>query len=251
MNETERGGTTRVEIHGHPCEIFEPQRPNPHEYLVVYLHDVNQHPLSELTDLRQLCASAGLRAISPLTGSSWWTDRPFPSFSHQLTAERFVVQQIVAYASERWGVQPPKMALMGSGMGGQGALRIAFKHPDLFPIVAALSPAIDYHLQLRAGDQALSQLYPSEEHARQDTAILHVHPLYYPRNIFFCCSRLDVHWYDGAERLAMKLSSLGVPHECDLETALDPHQGDYHALLAERAVTYLMQRFDSERLRVV
>ena len=86
-------------------------------------------------------------------------------------------------------------------MGGQGALRFAYKHPKTFPVTAAISPALDYHLRLREGDETLAAMYPNSEAARQDTALLHVHPLNWPHHQFFCCDPTDERWWDGADRL--------------------------------------------------
>ena len=238
-------------MQGHACQIVEPQQANPHGYTVIFLHDDDLRGIADWSALQRLCNQAGLRVVSPLAGVSWWTDRLCSAFSAELSPEEFVVQHVTAFVENTWGVQAPRMALLGVGMGGQGALRLAFKHPDLFPITAALSPDVDYHLRLRGGDAALGQMYSDEEQARQDTAILHIHPLYYPRNIFFCCNPQDTMRYDGVERLAMKLGSLGVPYECDLETVVRDSTVNYNEQLAKQAVTYLMQRFDTERLRIV
>jgi hypothetical protein len=49
----------------------------------------------------------------------------------------------------------------------------------------------------------------------------------------------------------MKLSSLGVPYECDLETIAGGHGIDYYTHMAERSVGFLAERLERERLRVV
>ena len=135
-------------------------------------------------------------------------------------------------------------------MGGQGALRLAYKHPDLFPVVAAISPAIDY--QVRFDDDAiLQQMYSDPEAVRQDTATLHVHPLNWPRHQFFSCDPTDTTWWDSADRLRMKLSSLGIPHECDLETVGGGHGFEYYNVMAERAVSFIVEGLDQERRRLV
>jgi S-formylglutathione hydrolase FrmB len=136
-------------------------------------------------------------------------------------------------------------------MGGQGALRFAYKHPKTFPVAAAISPALDYHLRFREGDETLPAMYPNSEAARQDTALLHIHPLNWPRHQFFCCDPTDVRWWDSADRLRMKLWSLGVPFECDLETQGGGHGFGYYNRMAEKAVDFLVRGLEQERLRVV
>jgi S-formylglutathione hydrolase FrmB len=136
-------------------------------------------------------------------------------------------------------------------MGGQGALRLAFKRPDTFPIVAAISPAIDFQLRYDAeGYDTLREMYADAEDARQDTATLHVHPLNWPRNIFFACDPTDWPWIESAQRLQMKLAALGIPHEADLETTAGGHGFAYYDRLADRALDFILSRLDQERRRL-
>jgi hypothetical protein len=48
----------------------------------------------------------------------------------------------------------------------------------------------------------------------------------------------------------MKLASLGVPFECDLETDNGGHSYQYFCHMAERAVGFLAERLQRERLRI-
>ena len=41
--------------------------------------------------------------------------------------------------SSTWNLTPPAIALTGVSLGGQGALRLAFKHPRTFYVVAAIA----------------------------------------------------------------------------------------------------------------
>jgi hypothetical protein len=75
--------------------------------------------------------------------------------------------------------------------------------------------------------------------------------LNWPRNQFFCCDPTDVRWHESADRLRMKLSSLGVPFECDLETAAGGHTFEYACHMSQRVVGFLAERLERERLRVV
>jgi hypothetical protein len=49
----------------------------------------------------------------------------------------------------------------------------------------------------------------------------------------------------------MKLSSLGVPHECDLETSAGGHGFEYYRQMAAKAMHFVVTRLQSERLRIV
>lgn len=238
-------------VAGRACRAFQPTAASEHCYTVVYLHGVHLARLEDHQPFVELLDRFGLRAICPQTGPSWWTDRVFPDFDPTLSAEQFVTEHVLPHVAEHWGAASPRVALLGTSMGGQGALKLAYKHPDKFPVVAAISPAIDYHLKLEEGDAALGKMYRDAEQARQDTATLHIHPLNWPRHQWFCCDPEDQRWHDSAERLRMKLYSLGVPHECDLETTAGGHGWPYYEHMAEAAIGFIVESLQRERLRVV
>jgi pimeloyl-ACP methyl ester carboxylesterase len=194
----------------------------------------------------------GLPCIAPISGRSWWTERIWPEFDPATSAERFIIEHVMHYAAERWKSRPPQVAVLGIGMGGQAALRLSFKYPNRLPIAAAIAPALDYQLAYYDEDEtALPAIYAEPEAARQDTAILHVHPLNWPRNIWFAADPDDERWYSGAERLKMKLSALGIPHDADLETTSAGRSFGYADLMAPAAISYVVRRLDHERRRVV
>lgn len=248
-------GTWSVaEVAGHPCDVYEPSRRNPHGYVVLYLHGVHQARLEQNAVYSREFDRHGLPVIAPHTERSWWCDRICPEFDPSISAEQHVLDNVLPYIAERWGAVPPRIALLGTSMGGQGALRLAFKHPNKFPIVAALAPAIDYQWRYDDYDadyDTLRQMYPDAESSRQDTATLHVHPLNWPRNTWFCSDPLDDPWHESAQKLQMKLSSLGIMHECDLETSAGGHGWPYYNHQAAKALAFISQRLESERLRVV
>lgn len=245
------GTWSEVRVAGHLCEVYEPSRPSPHGYVAIYLHGVHLNRLHDKDSFVRQFERHGLRVVCPRTGRSWWADKISPEFDPHLTAERYVVDHVVPWISQQWGTAPPQVALFGTSMGGQGALRLAFKHPRVFPIVAAISPAIDYHLRMDEDDETLAAMYPDKEAARQDTATLHVHPLNWPRNLWMCCDPIDTRWHDSAERLRMKLAALGIPFDYDLETSGGGHGFEYYNRMAEKAMEFIAARLESERLRVV
>jgi pimeloyl-ACP methyl ester carboxylesterase len=238
-------------VAGHPCDIYEPPQPSAHGYVVIYLHGVRLARLRDNDVFTREFALHSLRVVAPITGRSWWTDKICPEFDAKISAERHVIDQVVPFVAQRWGSQPPRLALLGTSMGGQGALRLAFKHPNQFPIAAAIAPAIDYQKRFYEEDEeTLPQMYADAEAARQDTAILHVHPLNWPRNVWFACDPADARWYDSAEKLRMKLSALGIPHECDLNSTGGGHSWEYYNRIAPAALEFIIRRLEHERLRV-
>jgi pimeloyl-ACP methyl ester carboxylesterase len=244
------GRWTDVQIAGHRCRVFVPGAPSPHGFTVVYLHDEEDSKFEQLTAFTQQFEKHGLRCLSPLTGRSWWTDRVWPPFDAAVSPERFLLDGVVPWLADHWHVGPPQLALLGVGMGGQGGLKLSYKHPNLFPICAAIGPTIDYHHSMEAGDPTLAQLYRDSEQARQDTATLHIHPLNWPRHQWFCSDPADYLRHDGADRLRMKLYSLGVPYEADLETTVGGDRSAYVEQMAEPAINFIADRLERERLRV-
>lgn len=241
---------SKIQLAGHPVDIFEPAQRHPHGFVLIYLHGVHLNRLDDKPAFMDLFEQHGLPVICPWTQRSWWTDKICAEFDPELTAERHVVDNVVPYIAERWGTRPPQIGLLGTSMGGQGALRFSYKYPDKFPVVAAISPAVDYHKRMDEGDETLPLMYADKESARQDTALLHIHPLNWPRNQFFCCDP-DDRWADSCDRLHMKLWSLGVPHEFDLETRAGGHSFDYYNHMAPTAIGFIVERLEKERKRLV
>jgi S-formylglutathione hydrolase len=236
--------------------MFAPPDPRPGR-AILFLHDVRGGWLQELPPLRDLIEAARIPVIGPRTGRSWWLDRAVAGFPAGLTPERFVVDVVRAEVERRFGVTSPGIALVGTGMGGQGALRIAYRHPAIFPVAAAIAPAIDFHLAMRhAGDRddgesfdTLWDTYGDVERARQDTAILHVHPLNWPRHQWFASDPADIDWHDGAARLHSKLVALGIPHTAILEPPADgPAPADR---VAAEAMRFVLDALDAESRRIV
>jgi S-formylglutathione hydrolase FrmB len=243
------GKWSSIEISGHECRAFLPAQPSPHGYTVLYLHCIECGPLEEHPGITRLFDEYGFRCLAPTTGESWWTDRIYPAFDPQLSTEKYLLERVLPWLAENWNVQPPRIALFGISMGGQGALRLAYKRPNLFPVVAAISPAVDYHIRMQHGDAPLRQMYRDPEQARQDTATLHIHPLNWPRHQWFACDPEDYEWYESADRLRMKLYSLGVPYVADLETSAGGHSWEYYEATAAPALRFVFEALEKERLR--
>lgn len=239
---------TDLEVAGLRCRAFTPSHP-PHGFAVIYLHDEEGTDLATRPAFTSQLDRLGLRCVTPISGRSWWTDRAWAPFNPQRSTEHYLLTRLLPWLAMHWDVRPPQLALLGVGMGGQGGLKLSYKHPNLFPICAAIAPTIDYHRALEAGDPTLAQLYRDSEQARQDTATLHIHPLNWPRHQWFCSDPADTLRHDGADRLRMKLYSLGVPYEADLETSSGGDLWAYADQMAEPAFAFIADRLERERLR--
>lgn len=247
----ERGAWSEATLDGHGADVFEPERPSPHGYAVLYLHDHGGQRLVENETFTREFARHGLRVLAPHAGPCWWTERIWGGFDARYSAVSFLLDRALPEFERRWGSRSPQIALLGASMGGQGALRLAYRQPHVFPVVAAIAPAIDYQQRIFEGDEALYELYDGDaEAARQDTALLHVHPLNWPRHQWFCCDPGDAAWFDGADRLRMKLAALGVPFEADLTTPGGGHGFDYYNRQAPAALRFIAERLERERLKL-
>jgi S-formylglutathione hydrolase len=229
------GTWTTTDIAGRPADVYEPA--SPPRLAILFLHDLDGQTLRGRAAFTRPFDELGLGCVCPQGGASWWVDRPTPAFAGPLTPERYLLDAVVPHFRARWGVEPRGIGLLGVGMGGQGALRLAFKHPALFAVVAGIASAIDYY-ELYGRDTALDDTYDSKEQCRQDTAPLHVHPSNYPPHIFFAVDPDDP-WLRGNDRLHEKLGALGIVHEVDFTTRGGGHAWDYFDRMAERAVRFI------------
>ena len=236
---------------GHTCDVYQPATASEHGYSVIYLHGVHLEPLRGKKPFLKQFEKHRLTVFAPQCGPTWWSDRPNPAFDETVSPETYVLEHVLPFINKTTGAQATQVALLGTSMGGQGALRLAYKFPDVFPVVAAISPAIDYQRRIDEGDEILMEMYGDRESARQDTALLHIHPLNWPRHQFFCCDPKDKRWFESADRLRMKLVSLGVLHDSDLQTSGGGHGFKYYNRMAEKAIAFLHNGLERERLRVI
>jgi S-formylglutathione hydrolase len=239
-----------VDIAGKPADVYEPPSTSRPRFGILDLHNGGLETLRDRPAFTRLFDELRLACVCPHGQRSWWADRVCREFDPQLTPERYLLSQVVPYFGERWNLAPRRIGVQGISMGGQGALRLAFKHPDLFPAVAGIASSIDYHERYSEGT-LLDEMYDSKEQCRQDTVPLHVHPTHYPPHIFFCIDPDDVRWYRGNDRLHEKLTALGIPHTIDFTTRAGGHSWSYFNHMAERAVRLVAAGLESESRRLL
>jgi pimeloyl-ACP methyl ester carboxylesterase len=225
-------------VAGHGVEIYLPAGATRPGRVVVYLHSHEGETLAGKSAFTDVFDALGLACVCPQGGPCWWVDRVCAAFDPEQTPERWLLDGVLPYLASEWGWEPPRIGLLGVGMGGQGALRLGFRHPQRFPVVAAIAPAIEFQLWHGLG-YPLDALYASKEQARQDSALLWVHPAKWPTHLFFCVDPGDATWWRGCDRLHEKLSALGVAHECDLTTRAGGHSWEYFNAQAGRAIRFL------------
>jgi S-formylglutathione hydrolase len=242
------GKWIREEIAGRPADVFLPTQAG--HFGLLDLHPVSGTTLAQSVVFSEVLEELGLTCLCPHAPECWWVDRPCPDFHPVYTPERYLLDAVLPYFATRWGLRPPAIGLSGISMGGQGALRLAFRHPHIFPVVAAIAPALEFHQWYGRGGP-LDVMYDSKEQARQDTAILHLHPVQWPPHLFFCIDPTDQEWWRGADRLKEKMMALGVPHECDLSTQAGGHSWTYFEAMSNRALRFVMAGLEKQAKRLL
>ena len=238
------GTWTTQQIAGRTAEVFDPATDIPPRGAVLFLHDLDLQTPGQVPLLRAELERCGLAVVSPHGGRCWWLDRVCSEFDPRITPLAWIRESLVPELSERWKVAPPCIAVCGIGMGGQAALQIAYRHPRLFPVAAALSPFVDFH-DWHGRGTALDEMFSTAEGARQETATLHVHPLNWPPHQMFACDPADHDRFEGCERLASKLASTGIPFESDLQTTHGGDSGAYVSAMFPRVAEFLTARLQT------
>ena len=238
-------GWRREEIDGRPADTFDSRPGQAAAGVVLFLHDFDAQSLSENAVFTAELARRKLTAVCPIADRSWWTTVPCSDFDPQISPLEFVRSSVVSFIGGRWNATPPRIALTGIGMGGQGVLQLGYRWPREFPTVAAISPAIDFHNWYGYG-LSIDQMFASKEAARQQTATLNVHPLNWPKHQLICCDPADEYWFEGTDRLAMKLSSIGIPFERDLTTTAGGHSWAYFERMAGPALEFITKSLSAE-----
>jgi S-formylglutathione hydrolase len=244
------GTWTTLDIGGKNADVYDLAGGASPCFGILHLHGAGLETLVDRPAFTGLFDELKLACICPHGQRCWWTDRICTEFDAHITPERYLLNQVLPVFRQRWGLEPRAVGVQGISMGGQGALRLAFKRPDLFQVVAAISPALDSH-ELYGQGTPLDEMYDSKEQCRQDTALLHVHPSQYPAHIFFCIDPDDVRWFRGNDRLHEKLNALGIAHETDLTTRAGGHSWDYFNHMAERALRFVHAGLDQQSRRLL
>jgi S-formylglutathione hydrolase len=244
------GTWTSVAIADKPADVYNPPGADRPRFGILYLHPLGLEMLRDRPAFTRVFDELRLACVCPSGQRSWWADRVCAEFDPILTPERYLLNHVLPFFDRRWGLKPRAIGLLGISMGGQGALRLAFKYPDLFPAAAGISSAIEYQ-QLHGEGSPLDEMYDSKEQCRQDTALLHVHPSRYPPHLFFCIDPDDERWFRGNDRLHEKLNALGIAHEADLTTRAGGHSWDYFNNMAARAIRFLNAGLEEQSRRLL
>lgn len=245
-----RGTWTTVKLAGKAADAYDLAAGERPRFGLLFLHGVGLETLRGNAAWTTYLDTLKLACLCPHGQRSWWADRVCTEFDPVLTPERYLLDHVLPYFDARWGLRPPAIGLTGISMGGQGALRLAFKHPKLFPAVGAVAAALDYHDWYGLGSP-LDSLYDSKEQCRQDTAVLHVHPTHYPPHVLFVIDPDDATWFRGNDRLHEKLSALGIAHEIDFTTRAGGHTWEYFDHAAARVMRFVVAGLEEQGRRLL
>ncbi|MDA1231023.1 MAG: alpha/beta hydrolase-fold protein, partial [Planctomycetota bacterium] len=187
-------------IDGRRVDVFVPQSDTHPQTAVLFLHGHGRVLLNENPVFSRLFQQHGLVAVCPDGERSWWLDVVCSEFDADRSPQNWLMHFVLPFIEQKFSIVTPNIALLGVSMGGQGVLQLAFRFASRFPVVAAISPAVDFN-QLYGSGIPLDSMFPDAEAARQASVVLNLHPLAWPRYQFFCCDPADTEWFEGAARL--------------------------------------------------
>jgi len=244
------GEWQQVVIAGKQVDLYEPPDPVEQNFAILFLHGHGVNTIKDNPAYTAELERTGLRAVCPYGARSWWLDVICDEFDAALTPLAFLHEELVPAIRDRWNVPERGLGLTGISMGGQGALQLAYRHPRAYPVVAAISPAIQFE-RYYGRDIPLDDMFDSAEDARQHTVTLHLNPLNWPQHQLLVCDPADDYWFEGVDRLAMKLASSGIPFETDFEISAGGHDWSYFNQMAPKVIEYLATRLEQESRRLV
>jgi S-formylglutathione hydrolase FrmB len=159
----------------------------------------------------------------------------------------FFLQEFMPYIEGKYRIRSGRegRALSGISMGGFGALRFAFAHPELFSAVSAQSAALftesPQQLDAAANTGLMGVLAPvfgspiNVRHWNENNPFLLVKKnaaALRKLSIYFNCGQDDNYGFEkGAAQLHDELQKEGVKHE-------------YHAYPGDHSATYFLSHFD-------
>ena len=217
--------------------------------ILYFLHGLGQNEQtlfetggwSLIEDLRRQHKIVDFLVVAPEGRRSFYIN----SADNSLRYSDFFLQEFMPYIESRYRVQPGRQAraVTGVSMGGYGALRFAFAHPELFSAASAQSAALI--------TQTAEELNGA---ARSGTALGRVlgtafgqpiDPVHWKQNsifalarknqvglrklaIYFNCGQQDDFGFEeGAAALHQRLQAEGVAHE-------------YHSYPGDHSLTYFL-----------
>ncbi|HWX52959.1 MAG TPA: alpha/beta hydrolase family protein [Verrucomicrobiae bacterium] len=157
--------------------------------------------------------------ITPNGGTSFYIN----SKNGRAPYEDFFVRDFVPQMEKRFRLLPTRSGreISGISMGGYGALRLAFKHPQMFTAASALMPALLEQLPHGAGNAGLTSFLGTAFGRPADEAFWKANsPFVFARTadlhglqIYIACGDQDDYGFDaGTREMDKLLTARHVPH---------------------------------------
>src|SRR5947209_17196253 len=93
-------------IAGKSADVYEPAGTSRPRFGVLHLHGASGETLRDRPAFTRLFDELKLACVCPHGKRSWWADRLCPEFDPQVTAERYLLQNVLPFFLERWGLAP-------------------------------------------------------------------------------------------------------------------------------------------------
>jgi S-formylglutathione hydrolase FrmB len=230
-------------------DAHDPKSP-PRRYPVLYfLHGLGQNEQtlfstggwSVIEDLRRQHKIDDFLVVAPDGKRSFYINSPGDSFRYS----DFFLEEFIPYIEKRYRVRPGRKgrAITGVSMGGYGALRFAFAHPELFSAVSAQSAALitqtprELSIAGHSGSPLGRLMEPAfgepinVPHWQQNSVFVLARknqPGLRNLAIYFNCGQQDDFGFeDGAAALDQQLRAEGVKRE-------------YHSYPGDHSLTYFL-----------
>lgn len=170
------------------------------------------------TDVEEVAAGLGLAVVTPEGGAGWYTD------SADAPWERALLEEVLPDVERRFPVAAERAgrAIAGLSMGGYGALKIAWRHPERFALAASTSGLVAAPTHNARPDASswpllrdtLARTFADAETARANDLfrLLAAPPPAAPPFLYFDCG-LDDPFLAQNRELAALLVLHKIPHE--------------------------------------
>jgi S-formylglutathione hydrolase FrmB len=176
-----------------------------------------------IDDLQASGAIGEFIVITPEGGRTFYID----SKDGKVPYEDFFIREFIPQMQKKYriGTTRAQRAIAGISMGGYGALRFAFKYPQMFTAVAAHMPALMERMPPGAANTGISGFMGNAFGHPLDSTFWDAHtPFIYARTadlsglkIYFDCGDRDSYGFDaGSTALHQLLLSRKIPHEFHL-----------------------------------
>jgi len=212
-----------------------------------------------IDDFRQQHKLGDFLVVTPEAKASFYVN----SADGQVRYSDFFLREFIPYIESRYRIRRERSAraITGISMGGYGALRFAFTHPEMFSAVSAQSAALmtespqELNAALRSGAQLGSLLGKAFGHPIDVAHWRENDPLLLAKQnktgirklaIYFNCGQDDDFEFEkGAQALHRELQDEGIPHEFHIYPG--DHSPVYFLAHLDEIIEFHAHRFETTK----